>query len=592
MPRYSRLAQDDFEDESASLLLSQPNKKRGRGRGDAEYIPLEDLSGDRPENLGEAPGPVGISELNELRAQKIHIRLERNRKNSRRILYAVMLFIFSIVGICVAVSIYRHNHRALPPGTVLAHPLDKEEMLSNGTHWFRRSTLVVALSGMHPHYLSAMRTPFLNKFALHNCAVPYMRPSFPSQSFPNLWSLATGLYPINHGIVGHSFYEPKLEQFFTAANLSTCENREFWGGEPIWTTLKKQNISSAVHMWPGADANWGDDAPAEVVPFNRSEPLDNKTAIIVDWLDREEIPQLMMMYVPNVDQAGHASGVGSTETIAACLQVDLMLQDVANAMVERNLTGVVNLVVVSDHGMAPTSDKRIVFLDDLIPNFENVTSITGFPLAGLTFLTKDDAREAFHMAQRVSQGEVFEKPPEETEDTGDYRKRDAADVGFSVYESSGFPRRWHFSTGIVSEGYGPEGEPKYGKYRDRLAEVYIVPEAGWSLVTRDNYEDMRHEYVYRGLHGYDNDHPLMRALFVAGGPAFPRGRYHPFDNVDLYSGLIRSVGGIPSNETDGNFGLELLHRGELGDEDYPGVPFDARGFESSTFDDFYARQKS
>jgi len=129
-------------------------------------------------------------------------------------------------------------------------------------------------------------------------------PSFPSETFPNHWTLITGLYPINHGIVSDTFYDEEADIYFNASDPNTYTNREVWGGEPIWTTLKKQNISTAVNMWPGADANWGEDGPDEVTGFDKDQPLEEKTAQIIEWLDREEPPQLMMAYLPNVDTAG------------------------------------------------------------------------------------------------------------------------------------------------------------------------------------------------------------------------------------------------------------------------------------------------
>lgn len=615
MSKYQKLApynDSDEDEDSVALILGQKPPRLARFGG-SEYVELENLN------------PEGEALEGNDKVKDVQAKFNKNiNKGSKKLIIFIMMGLFVVVGICVHTSIYRHNHRPPPRGSVLAVPLDRNVLLSNGTHQFKRTTLLISLSGMHPHYLSDMRTPFLNKFVQKSCVVPYMMPSFPSETFPNHWTLITGLYPINHGIVSDTFYDEEADIYFNASDPNTYTNREVWGGEPIWTTLKKQNISTAVNMWPGADANWGEDGPDEVTGFDKDQPLEEKTAQIIEWLDREEPPQLMMAYLPNVDTAGRNTGIASTDLIAACLQVDGMLQNVMNALVKRNLTEVVNLVIVSDHGMAPTSEDRLLFLDDIIENLDNTTFVSDGPLVGLNFDTKDDMLDAYRSAQDFAAGNRDDKndknnknqdsDDEDSDDDShdddddledDIEDRSVAmhpvnkkkkqpkpkDIGFSVHKSNGLPRQWHFTTNVLTERINPDSVPVYGRYRNRLSQLYIVPEIGWTVATHAAYDNASQRHLPNGLPGYDNHATLMRAFFAATGPAFPKGRYRPFENTDLYSGLCRSLGAIPVNGTDGDFGLVPLHRGDITDEEYPGLPFDTHTLLYSSFDDFYKEVK-
>jgi hypothetical protein len=276
-------------------------------------------------------------------------------------------------------------------------------------------------------------------------------------------------------------------------------------------------VRAAVHMWPGSEAHILGVEPTFLDVFNGAEALESKVARILELLDMpgEEAavgaeavagagkaddrrdaapqklrPQLIAAYVPDVDGDGHSYGPNSTEITTTIRHADRMLDDLFRGLAARNLTDIVNVVVVSDHGMATTDVTRLVQLEDLVDT-ALVDRIDGWPLYGLRL--KDDSAAHLESVHASLLAKTKENP------------------NLEVYlRDKDMPPRYHFSRS------------------DRIAPLWIVPKTGWAVVTRDEMvvadalkEGSGAVYHPRGLHGYDHEHPLMRAIFVARGPAFP-----------------------------------------------------------------------
>ncbi|KAL8685136.1 MAG: hypothetical protein Q9218_007953, partial [Villophora microphyllina] len=278
-----------------------------------------------------------------------------------------------------------------------------------------------------------------------------MFPSFPSVTFSNHYTLVTGLYPESHGIVGNTFWDPQLEEEFTYANDDISMVPKWWGGEPLWVTAEKQGVRSAVHMWPGSEAGIAGIKPSFLDRFNSQEPLDRKVSRILALLDLpgdlesstdDRRPQFIAAYVPNIDMDGHRFGPNTTEVNSTVMAVDEMFKAILHGLSDRNLTDIVNIVVVSDHGMATTSVERLVQLEDLVDT-SLVDHIDGWPLYGLRPRAPKDLDVLYGQLQRS----LGENP------------------NFEVYlRDSNMPERYHFSR------------------NDRIAPLWIVPKTGWAVV--------------------------------------------------------------------------------------------------------------
>ena len=371
--------------------------------------------------------------------------------------------------------------------------------LSNGTSEFAPTTILISLDGFRADFLNRGLTPTLNAFIADGVSPKYMLPSFPSVTFPNHYTLVTGLYPESHGVVGNTFWDPDLKEEFYYTDPTRSMQPKWWSrGEPIWVTAERQNIHTAIHMWPGSEAHIHHIEPTFVDKFNGSEILSRKVDKVLQLLDLPGFsepgalspsttrPNLIAAYVPNIDVDGHKYGPNSTHIRETISKVDGMLNGLFSGLEERNLTDVVNIIVVSDHGMATTSTERLIQLDDLIDT-SLIEHIDGWPLYGLRPKVPSDLHRIYDQLS-----EAASKTP-----------------NFEVYlRDENMPERYHFTKS------------------DRIAPLWIVPKTGWAIVKRDDFnveaaKENGDVYAPRGLHGYDHEHPLMRALFVARGPAFP-----------------------------------------------------------------------
>ncbi|KAE8552343.1 hypothetical protein EYB25_006237 [Talaromyces marneffei] len=421
------------------------------------------------------------------------------------------------------------------------------DLLSNGTALFAPTTIVVSLDGFRADFLNRGLSPTLSKFIEEGVSPRYMIPSFPSVTFPNHFTLVTGLYPESHGMVANDFYDPNLEEYF-AVRPGLSDDAKWWTAEPIWVTAEKQGIRTAIHMWPGSEAHIGNMDPTFYDKFNGSEVLSRKVDRVMEFLDlpgeesdddvQKLRPQFIATYVPNVDTAGHLYGPNSTEIRSVITDVDDMLAGILDGLEARNLTNIVNIVVVSDHGMATTSTSRTIQLDDLI-DINLVEYIDGWPLRGL----RPNTIESLELLKT----QLADKAKEFSD-------------GIEVYTKDTMPERWHFTN------------------NDRIAPLWIIPKAGWAVVERPDFdvqEALAKDIVYRprGIHGYDNYHPLMRAIFVARGPAFPHppnSRVEEFENVNVYNLICESIG-IKPLPNNGTLHLPFTTIGLHSDENAPSL---------------------
>lgn len=432
--------------------------------------------------------------------------------------------VFVVLGL-IAWTLTTRTHRP--------RPYKPQALVSNGTALFAPTTLVISLDGFRADFLNRGLTPRLNAFIREGVSPPYMLPAFPSVTFPNHYTLATGLHPESHGIVGNTFWDSRLGTDFYYTDPNRSLQSKWWRGEPFWVTAEKAGVRTAIHMWPGSEADLTDFdrddggpalRPSFLDQYNGKEPLDNKVRRILELLDLPGLeastektdngkplpfdgmrPQLIAAYVPNVDGDGHRYGPNSTEIRATIAAVDTLLDKVFAGLEERNLTSIVNVVVVSDHGMATTDTSRLVQLEDLV-DLSKIEHVDGWPLVGLRPKKQADVINIYRQLKALKA-----KAENEEHNVG-MESGLSAEVahGFDVYlRDVDMPERYHFSAD-----------------KERIAPLWIVPRAGWAIVTKDEFDvDMAKAtgqvYHPRGLHGYDHEHPLMRAIFVARGPAFP-----------------------------------------------------------------------
>ena len=360
------------------------------------------------------------------------------------------------------------------------------------------TVVLIGLDGFHPSYLERPPSRHLRELARAGARARSLTPVFPTLTFPNFYTMATGLYPEHHGIVSNTMVDSTLGRF-TLRDRAAVRDPRWWGGEPIWVTAVRQGKRAATFFWPGSDAAIGGVHPTWYKVFDARVPNADRVTQVLDWLSlpADQVPSLVTVYFGDVDDAGHRFGPGAPETDAAIARVDSAVGAIMNGLTQRGLEERVNLVVVSDHGMARVDPGHLLYLDDVVdPSTVDVVDLG----AVLSLSPKPGAAYTVYRA-------IARLPHLRA-----YHKQDMA--------------RYH-----------------YGNH-PRIPEIVVVADEGWLVTTRLAAIRSR---LTRGAHGYPPETPSMQAIFLARGPAFKKGvMVPPFQNIHLYALLAHLLGVTPA----------------------------------------------
>jgi predicted AlkP superfamily pyrophosphatase or phosphodiesterase len=333
-------------------------------------------------------------------------------------------------------------------------------------------------------------------------------PVFPTKTFPNHYSIVTGLSAEHHGIVSNNMYDPEFDATFSLGDRDAVRDPRWWEGEPIWVTAELQGVTTAAFFWPGTEAPIKGIQPTHWKVYDDDVPNGERVRQVLAWLELPEPtrPRLVTLYFSSVDHAVHRFGLESAEALAAMASVDSALAVLVHGLERRGLRDRVNLVVVSDHGMAATSPDRLIFLDDAV-DLAAVRVSDWSPVAALW------------------------PAPEQEEQV--VRGLRAASTHWRVYRKAEIPERFH-----------------YREHR-RIAPVIAVADEGWEITTRERFTWSPDSWS-GATHGWDPELPSMQALFVAAGPAFAEGLVVPaFQNVHIYE-LLCAVLRLEPAPNDGS----------------------------------------
>lgn len=356
----------------------------------------------------------------------------------------------------------------------------------------RPTVILIGVDGLRPDYLERGASPTLSRLRAEGTSA-VMRPSFPSVTFPNHYTLVTGKHPDSHGIVGNNMVDADLGRF-SLGNASAVTDRRWWdGAEPIWVTAEKAGLVTGTMFWPGSEADIGGVRPTYWTKFDQSLSGDARVDQVLAWMDRPEAerPDLATLYFDIVDTAGHQNGPDAAATAAALASVDASIARLIAGLEARGVADQTVLIVVSDHGMAATSPERAIYLDDLVD-----TGALNIVYSGaVAMLNPVPGREA-----EVRAALLGRKHP-----NGECWTKDA------------LPRRLAFGS------------------HPRVASIVCIADVGWLFATRE-----RPVTRTGGAHGYDNFTPEMAATFIAHGPGIARGVVlSDLDSVDVQPLLAR-----------------------------------------------------
>jgi len=364
-------------------------------------------------------------------------------------------------------------------------------------------TVIVSLDGFRWDYPDLYDTPNIDEMAKKGVSA-IMLPSFPASTFPNHYTLATGLVPDHNGIINNSFWNPQTQKRYSMSDSATRYNPVYYLGEPIWITAQKQGVKTGVLYWVGSDIAIKDTYPSRYKVWNDipRSTFAQRVDTALSWLNKpeEERPQLIMLYIEEPDGVGHNFGPKSEETGKVVHYVDSLMGVLSKQIAALPFADQVNLIVTSDHGMTDISRDRVVDATLYInPDWCELVDGT----TPTSIFTKEGYRDSvYNVLKDVEHIHVWKK--EEI-----------------------------------------PAELNYGS-SDRIGDIVVAPELGWQFTNkvRDS----------KGAHGYFPQSPDMQVMFRAYGPDFKQGyTADTFVNVDIYP-LLANLLNIQPEETDGQFG--------------------------------------
>jgi predicted AlkP superfamily pyrophosphatase or phosphodiesterase len=340
--------------------------------------------------------------------------------------------------------------------------------------------VLISIDGFSSDYMSIYPTPALDRLAASGVRAGSMRPVFPSLTFPNHYSIATGLYPSEHGIVHNHFPDEAREEWYHLWDRSSVEDARWYGGEPIWVTAEKSGLVAAAYYFVGTEAAIRGVPPSHWHSFDASVPGSDRVAQVIDWLawPADRRPHLITLYFEHVDTAGHDFGRGSPELAAAVAEVDTNVGRLLDAIAELDLPGEVYVMVVSDHGQANYVDPEATFvLRDHI-DLAGLEVIAGGAYAWI-YQEQPDRERARAIRDAINEAWAH----------GHAVLRDEAPAEWRVDDSPRFP------------------------------EIFVVPNLGYGVVT----EREAVQRLKKGDHGWDPSNTAMHGVFLAAGPGLPEG---------------------------------------------------------------------
>jgi predicted AlkP superfamily pyrophosphatase or phosphodiesterase len=375
----------------------------------------------------------------------------------------------------------------------------------------RAILILISIDGFRWDYLDRYKPPTLIRLGGEGVRADGLIPEFPSKTFPNHYTIATGLRVGHHGIISNNMRSAEIPGEFSLSNRDVLADPRWWGGEPIWNTAEKQGRKAGAMFWPGSETLIGGRQATYWTPFDDDMPNADRVKRVLGWLTlpESERPSFLTLYFSDVDSAGHSFGPDSDEVKNAVLRVDTQIGDLVNGVNNAALADRVHYVLVSDHGMAALSTDRVIVLDDYI-DVDAMNVVDWTPVLALT--PNDGDVERLYAALKG-------KHP-----------------SLDVYRSSEIPAEYRLA-----------GHP-------RLPAVVGIAKEGWHITSKGSVERWAEpgRRAPGGEHGYDGRAESMRGLFIASGPRIRRGlRFKPFENIHIYE-FMCAVLGLQPAKNDGD----------------------------------------
>ncbi|XP_027763273.1 venom phosphodiesterase 1-like isoform X1 [Empidonax traillii] len=376
--------------------------------------------------------------------------------------------------------------------------------------------ILFSMDGFRAEYLETWSSLLPNIEKLKTCGThsKYMRAVYPTKTFPNHYTIVTGLYPESHGIIDNNMYDVDLNEHFSLSGMEKF-NPSWWKGQPIWLTAMYQNLKAGTFFWPGSDVQINGTYPNLYTIFNSSVIYERRISGILKWLDntKSERPDFYTLYIEEPDSSGHSFGPVSGGVIKALQIADQALGMLMDGLKQRNLHNCVNLIVLADHGMEKTYCKQLEYMTNYFKQVDFY--MYAGPAARIRAQNVPNDYFTFD-SEGIVKNLTCKSSPQH----------------FKPYLTPDLPKRFHYANNI------------------RIDKVHLLVDRQWLAVRDESYT-----FCDGGDHGYNNEFKSMQAIFLAYGPSFKeKTEVDAFENIEVYNlmcDLLR-ITPAPNNGTHGS----------------------------------------
>ena len=362
-------------------------------------------------------------------------------------------------------------------------------------------TLVISFDGFMYDYLyrDNIDTPNFDRFKEEGVYASLV-PVFPSLTFPNHYSIATGYHANKNKIIGNSFFSKTLDRHYSMRDSKAVQDGSFYGMEPIWVTAEKKDIKTATYFWIGSEAEINGYRPSIYKKYDGSVKFESRVDSVVSWFDLpdDSRPNLIMLYFSEPDYTGHSYGNIGKEIEKTVEDMDMLLGYIIKELKYLAIYDNLDIILLSDHGMENVSKNKVILLDEYIDIDKHEITIS----SAITHINSKDVNSIKNKLNDVE--------------------------NITVYTKDSFPDEYQFIN---------EDSP----------DLIILADIGWSITTSEKLNGKRG--FPKGMHGYPSYNTSMHGIFMANGPSFNQGiALEPFENINIYPILCELLSIEPYKE--------------------------------------------
>ena len=380
--------------------------------------------------------------------------------------------------------------------------------------------IMVSFDGFRHDYTKLFNAKNFRDFAANGTQADGLIPSFPSKTFPNHYTLVTGLYPGKHGLVDNSFYDPDRKQFYGMKQKERVRDPYYYGGVPIWELARKSNVKSASFFWVGSELPTDERRPDYSFPYDESVADTLRVDQVIAWLalPQDKRPHIITLYFSSPDHESHLYGPESEEARRAVMNADALLARLMTGVKKSGLP--VNVLLVSDHGMLALKQQpdSYIFLNEILKVDNPSIKISNSGTQAHIYVNSEKQRDSLYSVLK-----------------GRAKK-------FSVYKQEEFPVHWHYNA-------------------VRSGDLLITAHPGFYIQDdRAKFQAKKKSGPLFGAHGYDATLvPQMRGIFIAQGPNIKSDFKMPaFENIHIYPLIAKILRLSVPEDIDGRF--EVLEK--------------------------------